>query len=177
MVRRGALPVTRTTTPNTARPSPMRPPKSRSQLRKSTRYLYLVPAAGTTVLSDMARGWEDRWMTGDTIARSRRLNGWRIARIGLVAVWVLWAALAWWTQPRYADVQQACDDLLRRRVATVAFSTEVVGHSFPGPAVLLRNTASTESPYLVWRTGDWRVHYTELRTPQDKPDLERLVDG
>jgi hypothetical protein len=116
-------------------------------------------------------------MTGDTIARSRRLNGWQIARIGLVALWVLWAALAWWTQPRYADIQQARDDLLQSRVATVAFSTEVVRHSFLGPAVLIRNTASTDTPYLVWRTGDWRVHYTELTTPQDKPDLERLVDA
>jgi hypothetical protein len=125
----------------------------------------------------MARGWEDRWMTGDTIARSRRLNGWQIARIGLVVLWVLWAALAWWTEPRRAELQQARADLASGSVARVMFSTEVSGHGFLGPELTIRNTASTESPYLVWRTGDWRVHHADLTTPEDKPELGRLIDA
>ena len=116
-------------------------------------------------------------MTGDTIARSRRLNGWQIARIGLVALWVLWAAFAWWTQPRQADIQQARDDLASGRAAKVSFAADVVGHTFLGPELTIRDTASTESPYLVWRTGDRRVHYADLTTSPDKPDLERLIDA
>jgi hypothetical protein len=63
-------------------------------------------------------------MAGDTIARLRQVTGWPAARIGLVVLWVL-SALAWWTQPRHADIQQMRDDLASGRVAKVSFSAEV----------------------------------------------------
>ena len=55
-------------------------------------------------------------MTGDTIVRSRQRSGWHWLRLGLAALWVLWAATAWWTAPREAATERMRADFDSGRV-------------------------------------------------------------
>lgn len=105
-------------------------------------------------------------MTGDTIARSRRLNGWQIARIGLVVLWIVWAAFAWWTSPREAGTEQMRADFGAGRVVTYEYADSLDGRGPWGVSLTFRY-APQSNEILVWRTPDWRLHYTTFDMPID----------
>jgi hypothetical protein len=90
-------------------------------------------------------------MTGDTIARSRRLDGWQIVRIGLVVLWILWAALAWWTSPRHADTERMRADFDTGRVVAFEFADSLDGRGPWGVSLTFR-FAPQSNEILVWRT-------------------------
>jgi hypothetical protein len=108
-------------------------------------------------------------MTGDTIARSRRLDGWQAARIGLVVLWILWAALAWWTSPRHADTERMRADFDTGRVVAFEFADSLDGRGPWGVSLTFR-FAPQSNEILVWRTPDWRLHYTTFDLPLDAVD-------
>jgi hypothetical protein len=112
-------------------------------------------------------------MTGDGVVQApddRRWfrtphSWWSVARIALVAMWVGWAALTWWSAPRHATVEQARADLSAGRAAGYEWADDwssddgfVFGWGRP-PTL---RSSGTAGPLFVWRTPDWRIRYAVL---------------
>ncbi|WP_431947550.1 hypothetical protein [Micromonospora marina] len=88
---------------------------------------------------------------------------WRVLRIVLLVSWVSWAALSWWSAPREASVVQARSDLSSGRMVSYEWAG---GWASTGRWGWTDGRAPRFSgrsgPLFLWRTGDWRVHYTEF---------------
>jgi hypothetical protein len=87
---------------------------------------------------------------------------WRAVRMVLVGVWVLLAAMSWWSAPRETSPSQVRSELAAGDVVAYewgdSWDTDS-GWSW-GTSPDLRT--SENGPILAWRTADWRVHYTTL---------------
>ncbi|MEU5948606.1 hypothetical protein ABZ793_24030 [Micromonospora sp. NPDC047465] len=101
-------------------------------------------------------------ITGAEGFRGRR-SWWRVLRIVLVVVWVAWAALSWWSAPREASRAQARSDLSAGRMVSYQWADgwDSTGRWGWTDGRTLRCTGCF-GPLFVWRTGNWRVHYTEF---------------
>jgi hypothetical protein len=86
-----------------------------------------------------------------------------MARIALVALWIGWAALTWWTAPRPASVAQARADISAGRVASYEWADgwESGNRWYWGATPRLRSSG-TAGPLFVWRTSAGRIRYAVL---------------
>jgi hypothetical protein len=88
---------------------------------------------------------------------------WRIARLGLVLLWVVAAGLSWWTAPQEETYDQAGRDLAAGRVVAYQWGdrwdddTTQRWFGSRTPA----SSGSTLGPLFVWRTTDGRVHWVD----------------
>jgi hypothetical protein len=100
-----------------------------------------------------------------------KLRGWAVARLVVVAIWIVAAAAAWWTAPRIATVDHLRADIAAGRVVSYQWGDSWSGTNprelFRGPDLESRGTLG---PYFVWRTADDRVHWTD--TSSFGPDTE-----
>lgn len=105
-------------------------------------------------------------------------TGWQIARFSLVALWVLWAALSWWAQPRAAPVGEARADLAAGRVVAYQWGdrwdNDVDGGWASGPPTL--TSRDTLGPIFAWRTAGHSVRYTVLPSPDSEFTLTDAID-
>jgi hypothetical protein len=100
-----------------------------------------------------------------TVARSQVF---RVLRLVLLGLWVVWAAAAWWTAPRAATVEQASADAAAHRIVahqwTDSFGDASRSSLWFTPLWFTSGVQSTQQ-VLIWRTGFGRVHYTEVQPP------------
>jgi hypothetical protein len=114
-------------------------------------------------------------MTGETVpgdavvqhvdGRWRLRSWWSVLRIALVVLWMIWAALAWWSAPRTATVEQARADLASGQVTTYEWgdswersSTFTWGN--PNPPTL--ESSREFGRIFAWRTSQFQVRYVRL---------------
>jgi hypothetical protein len=106
------------------------------------------------------------------VSRFRAPTSWRpVLRIAVVVLWVAWAVLSWWSQPRPADADQARADIAAGRVVAfewgVAFEPSLSWDWARTPEL---RTSKTIGPTLAWRTPDQRIHYVRLDGPGSPAD-------
>jgi hypothetical protein len=106
----------------------------------------------------VAGGCDDRSVTTGTLVR--RLDIWVVLRVGLVGVWLVWAALAWWTAPRPSTADQARADLYDGRVVAAQWASGWENTTMWGQPPVAR--FAQEGTLLVWRTSDLRVRYADV---------------
>ncbi len=90
--------------------------------------------------------------------------GWQAGRVALALLWLGWAALAWWSAPRPAEIGVARADLDAGRVVS-AVRIESWGRSPQFWGSTPQPRTHPDGATLVWETTDGRVHYTA-------PDLD-----
>jgi hypothetical protein len=89
----------------------------------------------------------------------------RVLRILMVVLWVAWAALSWWSEPRPASADQARADLAAGRVVSYEWGDSWdAGPSWDWSPPTSLSVASSEKlgPIFSWRTTDQRIHYVSL---------------
>ncbi|WP_410813948.1 hypothetical protein [Micromonospora sp. 067-2] len=97
---------------------------------------------------------------------------WRVLRMVLVVLWVVWASVTWWSAPRQASTAQARSDLSAGRMLSYQWAdgwdsadqwgwTDDRALRFSGRS----------GPLFVWRTDNRRVHYTEFDRGSTGPAL------
>ena len=100
-------------------------------------------------------------------------------RIAVLALWVTWAALGWWTAPRPSHVEQARADLTAGRVVAYewgdSWDTDVGWAGVMAVSELQSN--GTYGPLFAWRTPDWRVHYVDVAADGTSTVLAGTVDA
>lgn len=80
-----------------------------------------------------------------------------IVRYVLLAAWIVWAALAWWTAPRLATLDQLQRDAAGDQVSSVERSSGWDDDGFWGrPRIPQR---SLEGSMVVWQLRDGRTRY------------------
>jgi hypothetical protein len=119
---------------------------------------------------------------GDSGSRQPRERGswWRMLRIALVALWVVWAALSWWAAPRQADVAEARADLSAGRVMSYQWADSWDADAIDGwnsPERPRLRSSGTQGPMFVWRTPDWRIHYAMTGVDSTEFTLDDSVDA
>ena len=87
------------------------------------------------------------------------MQSFEVLRIALVVLWMVWAALAWWTAPRESTVERAAAALAADRVTTSMRVQDLDGPDFWAQPPRVTYGSTDNAPLLVWRTPDWRVHY------------------
>jgi hypothetical protein len=101
------------------------------------------------------------------LRRTARDKVFAVARVVLVAAWVAWAALAWWSAPRDVSVAQA-----EREIANGQVVGYVRADGWTTDRTWMRPSVPEESgdgPVVAWRTSTWRVHWTTV-TPDSSGD-------
>ncbi|WP_091445292.1 hypothetical protein [Micromonospora yangpuensis] len=89
-------------------------------------------------------------------------NWWSVLRVGLVVVWVVWAAATWWCMPRPGTLAEARADLAAGRLVAYAWGNSWQTSStgwWHDEFQLIQG--SNEGPVFVWRTSDHRVRHVE----------------
>ncbi|WP_329105246.1 hypothetical protein OG792_32060 [Micromonospora sp. NBC_01699] len=81
-------------------------------------------------------------------------------RGSLVVLWVLWAALAWWSAPRPADAEQARRDIAADTVTNVHSGTNWDDGGFWGRKPAL--AGGTDGNLVSWTTDAGRVRYADV---------------
>jgi hypothetical protein len=99
----------------------------------------------------------------------RRLSGWwRVLRAVLVALWLVWATTAWWTEPRHAFMRDAEEDLWTHQVAAVCWGDRWQRQPGMGAwtmrSQLVSDSAAVDRIF-AWRTDSGRVYYTNADEP------------
>jgi hypothetical protein len=100
----------------------------------------------------------------------RRRTGvwWRVLRAVLVALWLVGATTAWWTEPHHAQLRDAEEDLGLHRVAVVCWGDRWQGQSGVGAWItqpqLVSDSADVDRIF-AWRTTSGRVYYTNVDEP------------
>jgi hypothetical protein len=87
-----------------------------------------------------------------------------VARVVLVAAWVAWAVLVWWSAPRYVSVAQA-----EREIAAGHVSGYVRADGWTSDRTWLNPSVPEESGagrVIAWRTPTWRVYSTTVSDDQ-----------
>jgi hypothetical protein len=94
---------------------------------------------------------------------------WTALRLTLVLLWVVAAALSWWTAPRKTGFEQARQDVTAGRVVVHEWGDhwETGADRWFGPPGLTSGPAI--GPLFTWRTADGRVHWT------DTGDFEQIT--
>jgi hypothetical protein len=124
-------------------------------------------------------------MTGDAHTRRAGFGGrlpaphswWSVLRIAAVLLWVVWAALSWWSQPRHATVEQARADLAAGRLVSYEWGDSWesnVTWRWAEPPTL--ESSGTYGPLFAWKTADLRVHYARLDASDSAFTLRGTVD-
>ncbi|MEU1755797.1 hypothetical protein ABZ436_24495 [Micromonospora matsumotoense] len=103
---------------------------------------------------------------------------WRVVRVVLVAGWVAWVVLSWWSAPRQASTAQAAADLSAGRMVSYQWAEGWESNARWGwtDDRTLRSSG-TAGPLFSWRTTDWRVHYTEFDRGSTGPDPAGSFDA
>ncbi|MEU1606681.1 hypothetical protein [Micromonospora matsumotoense] len=103
---------------------------------------------------------------------------WRVVRVVLVAGWVVWVVLSWWSAPRQASTAQAAADLSAGRMVSYQWAEGWESNARWGwtDERTLRSSG-TAGPLFSWRTTDWRVHHTEFDRGSTGPDPAGSFDG
>jgi hypothetical protein len=112
-------------------------------------------------------------VTADVRRRVRRLDGWAVLRVGVVLLWVAWAALALWTAPRPSTVDAARADLAAGRVVAAQWATGWDNSDFWGAPPTPHY--ATEGYKLVYRTADLRVHHAEVSSGPERNALDQAM--
>lgn len=124
-------------------------------------------------------------MTGDAHTRRAGPGGrlsaphswWSVLRIVAVLLWVAWAALSWWSQPRQASVEQARSDLAAGRMTAYewgdSWDLDATWRWARQPTL---QSSGTYGPLFAWQTADRRIHYTRLDAPDHEFTLRGTVD-
>ncbi|MGX6602983.1 hypothetical protein ACWKSP_12715 [Micromonosporaceae bacterium Da 78-11] len=92
----------------------------------------------------------------------RRGVWWRALRLVLALMWVVAAALSWWTAPRESGYEQARQDIGAGRVTAYRWGSQwddTGGSRMFGTPEL--SSSSPIGPLFAWRTGDDRVHWVD----------------
>ena len=106
----------------------------------------------------------------ETTQRAWKPRSVLVARVGLILLWVLWAALAWWTAPRAVDAAQADADITAERVVSVERAEtwdRNEGFWFTRSSPMLRS----DGALVVWTTTAGQIRYTAPQFPGDPADL------
>ncbi|MGK5740068.1 hypothetical protein [Micromonospora sp. URMC 103] len=84
-------------------------------------------------------------------------------RLALVLLWLVAAALSWWTAPRKQSYEQARADIAAGDVTAYQWggSWGDSGGPWPWFDASELQTSSTLGPLFAWRTPDGRVHWTD----------------
>nr|WP_230416265.1 hypothetical protein [Micromonospora tarapacensis] len=93
----------------------------------------------------------------------RTSRWWAVLRLALVLVWLLAAAVSWWTAPRKQSYEQARAAVVAGRVTAYQWGDSWAAGGGPRPwfgASGLR-ASSTLGPLFAWRTPDGRVYWTD----------------
>ncbi|MEV4808286.1 hypothetical protein [Micromonospora avicenniae] len=103
---------------------------------------------------------------------------WPVLRVVLLALWIVWAASSWWSAPRQANTTRARADLAAGRTVSYQWAAgwDTTGHWSWTDDRTLRLTGRS-GPLFVWRTGDWRVHYTEFDRGSTAPGSPGSFDA
>ncbi|MFG2039111.1 hypothetical protein [Dactylosporangium sp. NPDC048998] len=92
----------------------------------------------------------------------RTWRWWGVLRLALVLLWLLAAAMTWWTAPRKQSYDQARTDVAAGRVTAYQWGDRWDVNSpprwFDTPAL---RGSGTLGPLFVWRTSDGRVRWTD----------------
>ncbi len=124
-------------------------------------------------------------MTGDAQTRragpGRRLpagrSWWSVLRIVAVVLWVAWAALSWWSQPRQATAEQARSDLAAGRMVSYewgdSWDRNMTWRWARTPTL---ESSGTYGPLFAWKTTDLRIHYARLGDANGEFTLRGTVD-
>ncbi|RKN53129.1 hypothetical protein D7193_25455 [Micromonospora costi] len=101
-----------------------------------------------------------------------------MARLVLVVLWVAWAASSWWSAPRQASTAQASSDLSAGRMLSYRWADgwDSTGQWGWTSGRAPRSTGRA-GPLFLWRTGDWRVHYTEFDDGSTTPVFPGSFDA
>jgi hypothetical protein len=114
-------------------------------------------------------------MTGGTVPgdavvqqvdrRWRPRSWWSMLRAALVVLWVIWAALVWWSAPRSATVEQARADLAAGQVTRYQWGDSWQRSSAwawgnPNPPTL--ESTREFGRIFAWRTSQFQVRYVRL---------------
>ena len=103
-----------------------------------------------------------------TPVRRRPGVWWRVLRAVLVALWLVGATTAWWTEPHHAQLRDAEEDLGLHRVAVVCWGDRWQGQSGVGAWItqpqLVSDSADVDRIF-AWRTTSGRVYYTNVDEP------------
>ena len=83
----------------------------------------------------------------------------------IFGLWVVWAAVAWWSAPRASTVEQARADASADRVVAYewaeSFNNVTTGSLWFTPVEVV-STGQSTGDVLVWRTGFGRTHHVEV---------------
>ncbi|NBE83221.1 hypothetical protein [Micromonospora rubida] len=104
---------------------------------------------GVRVVPVVPAGWTGRW--------------WGVLRLALVLLWLLAAAVSWWTAPRKQSYEQARADVTAGHVTAYQWGDSWATGGSPRPwfgASGLR-ASSTLGPLFAWRTPEGRVYWTD----------------
>jgi hypothetical protein len=90
-------------------------------------------------------------------------RGWVVVRIVLVVLWLLAAAMVWWTAPRESSYARASADVVAQRVTAYQWgdSWEYADGPRPWFSAADLSSSGTLGPIFAWRTGDGRVHWVD----------------
>jgi hypothetical protein len=93
--------------------------------------------------------------------RGRR--GWDVLRAVLIVLWLVAAAMTWWTAPRKASYERASADVVAQRVTAYQWgdSWQEVDGPRPWFSDAHLSSSDTLGPVFAWRTGDGRVHWAD----------------
>jgi hypothetical protein len=86
---------------------------------------------------------------------------WPALRLALVLLWVVAAALSWWTAPRETGFEQARQDVAAGRVTAYQWGSEWDGGSNRLFATPQLASSSPLGPLFAWRTSDGRIHWAD----------------
>ncbi|WP_407924678.1 hypothetical protein [Catellatospora paridis] len=92
----------------------------------------------------------------------RTWRRWGVLRLALVLLWLLAAAISWWTAPRKQSYEQAKADVAAGHVTAYQWGDSwATGSPRPWFGVSGLRASGTLGPLFAWRTPDGRVYWTD----------------
>lgn len=98
-----------------------------------------------------------------------------VTRAALAVLWLVWAAMAWWSLPRAATLQQLEHDFAAGRIASF---TRADSWEYPRVwAWPIRIQFGAEDGMLIWNTSDGRTRYATPDFTRDPNELATSTSG
>lgn len=94
---------------------------------------------------------------------AKRLTAGDYVRVGLAVLWVVWAALAWWSAPRETTAEQFDADFAAGRIASYQ-TTDAWDRPAPWAAPA-RAWWNPDGPLLAWTNDNGQTFYTWPHQP------------
>ncbi|NLU77375.1 hypothetical protein HCA58_03005 [Micromonospora sp. HNM0581] len=101
---------------------------------------------------------------------------WAALRLGIVALWLFGAGIAWWTAPRQHDYEAATTDLASGRVVAYQWGDRWdANQRRPWFGTSDLESSGALGPFFAWRTPDGRIRWTDT-TNFDQVTLTGAID-